>query len=119
MGRSIGKYLHRAAAILLSVTIMAGVLPLSSYAEDTDRRFANFTGWSLESTGSDELQPAAGRTGTCAQVVKAGAGKSALCSDRIKVTSGATYKAGVFLKMDTADTGYAALEIQAFEDAEG
>ena len=50
MGRSIGKYLHRAAAILLSVTIMAGVLPLSSYAEDTDRRFANFTGWSLEST---------------------------------------------------------------------
>lgn len=55
MGRSIGKYLHRAAAILLSVTIMAGVLPLSSYAEDTDRRFANFTGWSLESTGSDEL----------------------------------------------------------------
>ena len=119
MGRSIGKYLHRAAAILLSVTIMAGVLPLSSYAEDTDRRFANFTGWSLESTGLDELQPAAGRTGTCAQVVKAGAGKSALCSDRIKVTSGATYKAGVFLKMDTADTGYAALEIQAFEDAEG
>ena len=88
----------RAIAVLLSVVIAFGSLPILSAFAEPDEAFKGFSGWTLSE--KDKLSFSDGITGYAAEITKNSGNAATLTSDLVKVTSNKNYGGG-YLSVQT------------------
>ena len=106
----------RAIAVLLSVVIAFGSLPILSAFAEPDETFKGFSGWTLSE--KDKLSFSGGITGYAAEITKNSGSAATLTSDLVKVTSNKNYGGGVFVGSDAAEAD-AELSVAFFSDENG
>lgn len=82
----------KAIAVLLSVVIAFGSLPILSAFAEPDETFKGFSGWTLSE--KDKLTFSDGITGYAAEITKNSGNAATLTSDLVKVTSNKNYGGG-------------------------